>query len=55
MGFHWFKYREDPKEGRGLDCENRITASCSIDFTPWEVLTARMVGINAEIEELHAK
>jgi hypothetical protein len=25
-----------------------------IDFTPWNVLTGRMTGVNARMESLHA-
>jgi hypothetical protein len=54
VGFHWFEYRDEPKEGR-FDGENSNYGVVHIDFTPWEVLTARMKEVNARIEELHAK
>jgi hypothetical protein len=26
-----------------------------VDFTPWEVLTARMKQVNATVEQIHSK
>ena len=54
VGFHWFEYRDEPKEGRRLDGENSNYGVVRIDFTPWEVLTRRMQQVNAGIEALHA-
>jgi hypothetical protein len=55
VGFHWFEYRDEPKEGRRLDGENSNYGVVKIDFTPWETLTRRMQEVNAGIEILHAK
>jgi hypothetical protein len=55
VGFHWFEYRDEPKEGRRLDGENSNYGLVRIDFTPWEVLTKRMQQVNAGIEAIHAK
>ena len=55
VGFHWFEYRDEPKEGRRLDGENSNYGVVRIDLTPWEVLTARMQQVNAGMEALHAK
>jgi hypothetical protein len=55
VGFHWFEYRDEPKEGRRLDGENSNYGLVRIDFTPWEVLTKRMQHVNAGIEAIHAK
>lgn len=54
VGFHWFEFRDQPKEGRRLDGENSNYGVVRIDFTPWEVLTRRMQQVNAGIEALHA-
>jgi hypothetical protein len=54
VGFHWFEYRDEPKEGR-FDGENSNYGLVRIDFTPWYILTARMKEVNLEIEGLHAK
>lgn len=54
VGFHWFEYRDEPKEGR-FDGENSNYGVVHIDFTPWEVLTKRMTEVNRTIEELHAR
>ena len=55
VGFHWFEYRDEPKEGRRLDGENSNYGVVRIDFTPWETLTKRMQQVNGGIEALHAK
>ena len=55
VGYHWFEYRDEPKEGRRLDGENSNYGVVRVDFTPWETLTKRMAQVNAGIEELHAK
>jgi hypothetical protein len=55
VGFHWFEYRDEPKEGRRLDGENSNYGLVRIDFTPWEVLTKRMRQVNATLEARHRK
>lgn len=55
VGYHWFEYRDEPKEGRRLDGENSNYGVVKIDFSPWEVLTTRMEQVNAGIEQLHAE
>jgi hypothetical protein len=54
VGFHWFEYRDEPMEGR-FDGENSNYGVVHIDFTPWDVLTARMKAVNARMEELHSQ
>jgi len=54
VGYHWFEYRDEPKEGR-FDGENSNYGVVHSDFTPWEVLTARMKEVNRGMEALHAK
>ena len=54
VGYHWFEYRDEPKEGR-FDGENSNYGVVRIDFTPWEVLTGVMKKVNLGIEPLHAK
>ena len=54
VGFHWFEYRDEPADGRRLDGENSNYGVVKIDFTPWDILTARMTEVNARIESLHA-
>jgi hypothetical protein len=53
VGYHWFEYRDEPKEGR-FDGENSNYGIVKIDFTPWEELTRRMSEVNAGIEARHA-
>jgi hypothetical protein len=54
VGYHWFEYRDEPKEGR-FDGENSNYGVVKIDFTPWDVLTARMRELNLKIEKLHSE
>jgi hypothetical protein len=54
VGYHWFEYRDQPKEGRRLDGENSNYGIVKIDFTPWEVLAARMKQVNATLDQLHS-
>ncbi len=54
VGFHWFEYRDEPKEGR-FDGENSNYGIVRVDFTPWDVLAKRMTEVNARMEQLHAK
>jgi endoglucanase len=54
VGYHWFQYRDQPKEGRRLDGENSNYGVVKIDGSPWETLTARMKEVNGGIEARHA-
>ncbi len=53
VGYHWFEYRDEPKEGR-FDGENSNYGVVKSDFTPWDVLTSRMTTVNAALESHHA-
>jgi hypothetical protein len=55
MGFFWFQYRDQPKEGRGLDGENSNYGLVKFDGTPWKVLVDQMTKVNAGIEETASK
>jgi hypothetical protein len=55
MGFFWFQYRDQPKEGRGLDGENSNYGLVKFEGTPWKVLVDQMTKVNAGIEEIVAK
>ncbi len=60
VGYFWFKYRDQPKEGQGTRSpggwggENSNYGLVRLDGTPWTVLTNRMTAVNAGIEELAA-
>jgi hypothetical protein len=54
VGFHWFQYRDQPKEGRRLDGENSNYGVVKLDGSPWEILAARMKEVNARIDKLAA-
>ncbi len=53
VGYHWFEYRDEPKEGR-FDGENSNYGVVRLDSSPWESLTARMKEVNAALDERHA-
>jgi hypothetical protein len=55
VGYHWFEYRDEPKEGRRLDGENSNYGVVRVDGTPWEVLTTRMKQVNAGLEAIALK
>ena len=55
VGFHWFQYRDQPKEGRSLDGENNNRGLVKADGAPWTVLVNRMTEVNARLEALAAK
>jgi agarase len=58
LGFYWFKYRDQPKQGAGTRSpggwggENSNYGLVKIDGTPWSVLVDQMKKINASIEEI---
>ncbi|HSB16471.1 MAG TPA: hypothetical protein VLE22_18615, partial [Bryobacteraceae bacterium] len=60
VGYFWFKYRDQPKEGQGgrspggWGGENSNYGLVRLDGTAWTVLTNRMTAVNAGIEELAA-
>jgi hypothetical protein len=61
VGYFWFKFRDQPKEGQGtrspggLGGENSNYGLVRLDGTPWTVLTKKMTEVNAGIEALAAK
>lgn len=55
VGYHWFQYRDQPKEGRRLDGENSNYGVVRVNGTPWEVLTTRMKQVNAGLEAIAVK
>ncbi len=53
VGYHWFEYVDEPKEGR-FDGEACNYGIIKIDDTPWDTLVTRMTKVNLEAERLHA-
>jgi hypothetical protein len=53
VGFHWFEWCDEPKEGR-FDGENSNYGLVRIDDQPWEELTERMRAVNPTLDALHA-
>lgn len=54
VGFQWFQYRDQPREGRRRDGENSNYGVVRLDGTPWKVLTDRMREVNATLERRRA-
>jgi hypothetical protein len=60
LGFYWFRYRDQPKEGAGSKSpggwggENSNYGLVKIDGTPWTVLTNQMKEVNSTIETIAA-
>jgi len=52
IGFHWFQYCDQPKEGR-FDGENSNYGLVRTNDEPWEILTERMTSINPMLEAIH--
>ena len=61
LGFYWFRYRDQPKEGAGtrspggMGGENSNYGLVKIDGTPWTILVNCMKEVNGSIENLAAK
>lgn len=53
VGYHWFQYTDQPKEGR-FDGENSNYGLVKIDDEPWELLTKVFSYVNGKAEEVHA-
>ena len=60
VGYFWFKYRDQPKEGQGTRSpggwggENSNYGLVKLDGTPWSLLTGKMTEVNARIEAVAA-
>jgi agarase len=52
VGYHWFQYVDQPKEGR-FDGENSNFGLVSIGDRPWDVVVERVKAVNARAEEVH--
>ncbi|MGQ9525538.1 MAG: beta-galactosidase [Armatimonadota bacterium] len=51
VGYHWFEWADEPKEGR-FDGENNNYGLVDIADNPWQVLVERMTRVNREIAGL---
>jgi agarase len=49
VGYHWFEYADEPKEGR-FDGENCNYGLVKIDDSAWDLLTDRVREVNARLE-----
>lgn len=52
VGYHWFKYADQPAEGR-FDGENSNYGLVTLKDRPWEELTAEMTETNRQVEAIH--
>lgn len=50
IGYHWYKYQDQPPEGR-FDGENNNWGLVGLDDTPWAELTARAAQVNRDFVE----
>lgn len=53
VGHHWFKYMDEPKEGR-FDGENGNYGLVDINDKPYETFVAAVREINGRLAEIHA-
>ncbi|MDP8245342.1 MAG: beta-galactosidase [Candidatus Hinthialibacter antarcticus] len=54
VGYHWFKYADQPPEGR-FDGENSNYGLVSLKDAPWETLVNEMTKTNRSVELVHQK
>lgn len=52
IGYHWFEYTDEPKEGR-FDGENSNYGLVNINDEPWQLLVDAMTRTNQKIEDIH--
>jgi hypothetical protein len=55
VGFTWFQYRDQPRQGRPSDRENSNWGLVDLDGNPWKELTMRIKEVNAGLDALAAK
>lgn len=53
VGYHWFEYADQPKEGR-FDGENSNYGLVNLKDEPWKTLTDEMSKMNTLVETIHA-
>ncbi len=53
LGYHWFKFADQPKEGR-FDGENSNYGVVNINDEPYTVFLETFIRVNGSIERLHA-
>ncbi|MBZ0257128.1 beta-agarase, partial [bacterium] len=52
VGYHWFKYADQPPEGR-FDGENSNYGLVDLKDNPWETLVDEMSKTNRNVEIVH--
>ena len=61
VGFFWFRYKDQPKEGAGSRSpggwggENSNYGLVKYDDSPWSLLVKKITEVNADIESLRIK
>jgi len=54
VGYHWFQYVDEPREGRP-DGEDSNYGLVNVKDEPYEALTRKMTIVNAKADEFHAR
>ena len=54
LGYHWFKYMDEPKGGRSSDGENGNYGLVSLQDNPYLALVERLTAVNRCVWTLHA-
>ena len=54
VGYHWFQYADEPREGRP-DGEDSNYGLVTVKDEPYEALTRKMTIVNAKADEFHAR
>lgn len=54
IGHHWFKFMDEPKEGR-FDGENGNYGLVNIEDTPYTDFVTRMSSVNSRLVKIHAE
>ncbi len=54
VGYHWFKYADEPKEGR-WDGENSNYGLVNIEDEPYEEMVVMFSELNRNVEKLHSE
>ncbi len=53
VGYHWFEYADEPKEGRNPDGENSNYGIVTIEDNPYSELMKAMKRVNTSAEKIH--
>lgn len=54
VGYHWFQYFDQSPQGRSFDGENSDYGIVDIYDKEYELLTAEMIKVNSDVENIHS-